>query len=106
MEMKKDNVVNSDNIYKPKDKDGGFPVQMSNAKRRFFEILPGLYVWTLLLLPVIFAIFKLNTALVIYISFLVAYWFFRTVKFVIGDWIGIKRMERDLETDWIAEIKK
>ena len=104
--MKKDNnnIVNPNNIYKPKDKDGGFPAQMSYAKRRFFEMLPGLYVWTLLLLPVIFAIFKLNTALVIYISFLVAYWFFRTVKFVIGDWIGIKRMEEDLKTDWMKEI--
>ncbi len=94
------------NIYKPKDKDGGFPSKMSYAKRRFFEILPGLYVWILLLLPVFFAIFKLNTALVIYISFLVAYWFFRTIKFVVGGWIGIKRMDKEINTDWIGEIEK
>ncbi|MGI5897855.1 MAG: hypothetical protein ACOX6Q_01705 [Candidatus Dojkabacteria bacterium] len=90
----------------PKGKDGGFPSKMSHRKRRIFEMLPGLYVWTLLLLPVVFAIFKLNTCLVIYISFLVAYWFFRTIKFVVGTWIGVKRMEHDVQVDWLEEIEK
>ena len=66
--------------YKPKDRDLGFPSKMSTSKRRFFEILPGFLTWTLLLLPVIFALFKWDTAFVIYIAYLVAYWTFRTFQ--------------------------
>lgn len=92
--------------YKPKDRQEGFPAGMPKWQKRFFEALPGVFVWTLLILPIVFAIFKMNAALVIYISFLVAYWLFRTIKFVIGDYIGIRRMQRDMETDWVKEIEK
>jgi len=105
MKSEKENMEKNKSIYKPKDREGGFPSQMSHAKRRFFEILPGLFVWTLLLLPVVFAIFRWSIPLVIYISFLVMYWFFRTIKFVVGGYIGIRRMNKSVETDWMGEIK-
>jgi hypothetical protein len=96
----------NNNQYKPKDRDGGFPVDMPYWKRRVFESVPGLLIWTFLLLPVIFALLRWNTGLVLYISFLVAYWLYRTVKFVLGDYIGIKRMEEETETDWVSMIKE
>ncbi|MBP6976495.1 hypothetical protein KBB42_02785, partial [Candidatus Dojkabacteria bacterium] len=52
------------NIYKPKDRDGGFPAGMPYYKKRIYEMIPGLFVWVLLLLPLIFAIFKWEEALV------------------------------------------
>lgn len=97
-----DDVKN--NSYKPQDREGGFPADMPRYKRRFFEILPGLFVWTLLLLPVVFALFRWNVALVIYISYLVAYWFYRTIKFVVGGYIGVKRMKESIATDWLKKI--
>ena len=103
--MEKDTTI-VENIYKPKDRDGGFPSGMSYFKKRFYEIIPGLFVWVLLLLPLIFAIFKWEEALVIYIAYLVTYWAYRTVKFVVGGYIGIKRMKRDIATDWMKKIKE
>ncbi len=97
--------IDKEKVYKPKDREGGFPSSMSYAKRRFFEILPGVYVWILLLLPVAFALFKWNTALVIYISFLVSYWFYRGIKFVVGMLIGVSRTARSVKVDWMEKIR-
>ncbi len=94
------------NSYRPKGRDSGFPSDMPKFQRRFFEMVPGIIVWTLLLLPISFAIMKWDVAMVIYISFLVAYWFFRTVKFVIGGYIGIKRMKESINTDWVGKIEE
>lgn len=103
--MKKGNQQKSNSIYKPKDRDSGFPAEMSKIKRRFFEMFPGVFVWTLLLLPVLFAIMKWDVAMVIYISYLVAYWFYRTIKFVIGGYIGVKRMKKSIQIDWVGMTK-
>jgi hypothetical protein len=104
--MAEEENQNTKNIYKPKDRDGGFPSEMPYWKRRFFEILPGLFVWILLLLPVIFALLKWNVAMVVYMSFLVMYWFFRTIKFLLGVYIGVKRMEEEKATDWVGKIEE
>jgi len=94
------------NSYKPKGRDSGFPSDMPKFQRRFFEMIPGIIVWTLLLLPVLFAVLKWDIAMVIYISFLVAYWFFRTMKFVIGGYIGIRRMKESINADWVSKIEE
>jgi hypothetical protein len=104
--MAEEENQNTKNIYKPKDRDGGFPSEMPYWKRRFFEILPGLFVWILLLLPVIFALLRWNVAMVVYMSFLVMYWFFRTIKFLLGVYIGVKRMEEEKATDWVGKIEE
>ena len=101
----KESLNKAKSPYKPKDRDGGFPSSMPYLKRRFFEIVPGLFVWTLLLLPVIFALLQWNIAIVVYMSFLVMYWLFRTFKFVIGCYVGVKRMKEEIETDWVSKIE-
>ncbi len=101
----KESLNKAKSPYKPKDRDGGFPSTMPYLKRRFFEIVPGLFVWTLLLLPVIFALLQWNIAIVVYMSFLVMYWLFRTFKFVIGCYVGVKRMKEEIETDWVSKIE-
>lgn len=95
-----------ENPYKPKDREGGFPSDMPYIQKRFFEIIPGIFTWTLLLLPVIFALLRWEIALVVYISFLVAYWFFRTIKFAIGAYLGVRRMEEEKQIDWVGKITK
>jgi len=100
----KDSFVTS--RYKPKDRDGGFPSSMPRWQRRFFEIMPGLFVWTLLLLPVIFAVLKFDIGMVVYMSFLVMYWLFRTFKLLIGVYIGVRRMEQEKKTDWVGKIEE
>ena len=105
-EIDKKGKLDSKNPYKPKDREGGFPSDMPYIQRRFFETLPGIFTWSLLLLPVIFALLRWNIALVIYISFLVAYWLFRTIKFVVGCYIGIRRMQKEKDTDWVEKIEE
>ncbi|MDD4381885.1 MAG: hypothetical protein PHE21_00890 [Candidatus Dojkabacteria bacterium] len=95
-----------ENKYKPVDRDGGFPKDMPYLKRRIFEIIPGLFVWILLLLPFIFALTRWEEGLAIYVAFLVAYWSIRNLKFTVGVFIGIRRMKRDLATDWMKKIKE
>ena len=92
--------------FRPSDRYLGFPVDLPFWQRRIFEIIPGLLFWLLFLIPFIFAIFKWNTAYVVYMVFLVSYWFFRAIKFNIGIFMGVKRMEESLATDWIKEIEK
>ena len=96
---------NIENKYKPTDRDGGFPKDMPRYQRRIFEMIPGIFTWILLLLPIIFAIFKWEQALVIYIAYLVSYWGYRTIKFVVAGYIGIRRMKKQTSTDWIKKIK-
>lgn len=97
-------VIKYENPYKPKDKEGGFPKGTSHALRRFYEFLPGMFMWLFLLAPFIFAIFRWNQAFAIYIAFLVAYWSLRTIKFVTGIAIGLKRMKKEMATDWVKKI--
>ena len=95
-----------DNPYKPKDKDNGYPKNISYGKIRFFEIIPGLLTWLLLLAPVIFAVFKWDRLFVIYIAYLAAYWSVRTVKFVYGVILGVHRTQEALKIDWVEKIKE
>lgn len=103
--MKKKRNLDSKSPYKPKDRAGGFPSSITYTQRRFFEILPGVFVWLLLLLPIIFALLRWSTPIVVYITFYSVYWFYRTAKFVIASFIGVKRMKSDLKEDWVEKIK-
>ena len=97
-------VIKYENPYKPKDKEGGFPKGTSHALRRFYEFLPGMFMWLFLLAPFIFAIFRWNQGFAIYIALLVAYWSLRTIKFVTGIAIGLRRMKKEIATDWVKKI--
>ena len=92
--------------YRPKDRHEGYPKDLPYWQRRVFEIIPGLALWTFLLLPFIFALLGWKTAFVVYVTFVVAYWFFRAIKFVIGIYIGVQRMEKSLQTDWVKKIEE
>ena len=92
--------------YRPKDRREGYPRDLLYWQRRVFEIIPGLFLWFFLLLPFIFALLGWKTAFVIYVTFVVAYWFFRAIKFVIGVYIGVQRMEKSIAEDWVGKIKK
>lgn len=92
--------------YRPKDRREGYPRDLPYWKRRVFEMIPGVTLWVFLLLPFIFALLRLKTAFVIYLIFVVVYWFFRAIKFVIGVYIGVQRMEKSVAEDWVGKIKK
>ena len=104
-DKKKRENADYDNEFKPKDRKNGFPKDMSYAKRRFFEIIPGFLTWSLLLVPVIFAVFKWDRLFVLYLAYLAAYWTVRTFKFVYGVVAGVGRMKRDIAEDWMGKIQ-
>jgi glycosyltransferase involved in cell wall biosynthesis len=91
--------------YSPDDRSLGYPVGIKKSTRRFWEIFVGAFSWLCLLIPVILAILKLETIFVIYIAFLVAYWFMRTIKFVLGIAVGYRRYQKEIEIDWMHLIR-
>jgi glycosyltransferase involved in cell wall biosynthesis len=99
-------VVRYESPYKPKDRDAGFPKDTPKFLRRIYEIIPGFFTWLLILSPVIFALLKWDQAFAIYVAFLVAYWSLRTVKFMTGMYIGIRRMRKEVVIDWMEKIHK
>ena len=97
-------VVKYCNPYKPQDRDAGFPVETPKPLRRIYEIIPGMLTWMFILSPVIFALLRWDQAFAIYVAFLVAYWLLRTIKFLVGIYIGLRRMRREVNTDWMEKI--
>ena len=91
--------------YKPSDRENGYPKGVSKWKQRIYEMLPGLFMWTLLLLPIIFGLLKWEVAMLIYVSILVAYWCYRLIIFMVGGTIAVKRMDKTLAVDWVDKIK-
>ncbi len=88
---------------KPPDRKDGYPAQTPRWLRRVLEFLPGSMIWFFVLSPLIFALFGWEQVFVFYISYLIIYWVYRGVKFVVGVAVGVKRMERDLRTDFISK---
>jgi hypothetical protein len=99
-------IVDFDNPYSPEDRSQGYPLGVSKAQRRFWEIFTGVLSWFFILIPIILAVFRLEKVFVIYIAFLVAYWFIRTIKFVAGIAIGYKRYQKEVNVDWMKKINK
>jgi glycosyltransferase involved in cell wall biosynthesis len=99
-------VVDLESPYSPEDRCQGYPKDISKKTRRFWEIFVGLLTWICILLPIIFAIFRLETPFIIYVAFLVAYWAVRTIKFVVGIAIGYRRYQEEVHTDWIKKLEK
>jgi glycosyltransferase involved in cell wall biosynthesis len=99
-------VVKFQNPFKPHDRVDGFPTGTPNLLRRILEIVPGFFTWLFILFPVIFALLRWNQAFAIYVAFLVAYWLLRSVKFIAGIAIGLRRVKQETSTDWVEKIKK
>lgn len=90
---------------KPADRVNGYPLHVPRWYTRSMEILPGLSTWGLIFFPFIAGLFGYYQVVVVYVSFLIIYWSYRGIRFVYGIVLGYKRMNRDLETDWMAKIK-
>ena len=91
---------------KPPDRKDGYPLQTPKWLRRVLEFIPGIIIWFFVLSPLIFALFGWEDAFVFYISYLIIYWVYRGIKFVVGVAIGVKRMNRDMETDFLSKIEE
>jgi glycosyltransferase involved in cell wall biosynthesis len=99
-------VIDFDSPYSPDDRSQGYPIDVDKKARRFWEIFVGFFSWFFILVPIILALLRLETIFVIYIAFLVAYWFMRTLKFVIGIAVGYRRFQEEIKVDWMSKIKK
>jgi hypothetical protein len=91
---------------KASDRVDGYPAQTPKWLKRVLEVVPGVLVWFFVLSPIIFALIGLEEIFIFYISFLIIYWVFRGIKFVVGIAIGIRRMRRDLNTDFVSKIRE
>ena len=99
-------VIDFSSPFSPEDRSQGYPVGVDKKTRRFWEIFVGFFTWLFLLIPIVLAILRLETVFVIYIAFLVAYWFMRTIKFVIGLAVGYRRYQEEVNIDWMKRIRK
>jgi hypothetical protein len=70
---------------------------------RFFEMLPGIFVWLTLILMVLLSWLKPYCAAFFIIIFC-AYWLFRTTHFTIHLIAAYSRMKNNLKVDWLGEL--
>ncbi|HOV17444.1 MAG TPA: hypothetical protein PK145_00285 [Candidatus Dojkabacteria bacterium] len=91
---------------KPPDRKDGYPSQTPKWLRRVLEFIPGFVVWFFVLSPLIFAILGWEQIFVFYISYLIIYWVYRGIKFVVGVGIGVNRMKKDMDTDFLSMCKE
>ena len=103
MEMEKRITVDE---LKPPDRKDGYPLQTPMWLRRVLELIPGTVIWFFVLSPLIFALFGWEKVFIFYISYLIIYWVYRGIKFVVGVALGVKRMKRDIETDFVSKCKE
>lgn len=78
------------------------PVGKRTKKYRFFEMLPGVLSWTMLLLPIILSIVDPTSRLAaIFILFFMMSWFYRAVGIAYRTLQGYKRMKRAEVIPWL-----
>jgi len=90
---------------RPPDRVDGYPTYVPRWYTKFFEILPALITWFSLSLPFLFALIGWIEGFIFYLTFLLIYWGVRGFMFMIGIIIAYRRMQEDLETDWMKRIK-
>jgi hypothetical protein len=89
----------------PDDREEAYPLGTPKWKKRFFEVIPGLFTWFFILAPIAVALLGIPQVLVLYIAYLTVYWMFRALGFIYGLWEGNNRMKADMATDWIGKIQ-
>jgi hypothetical protein len=72
---------------------------------RFLESLPGLISWSLILGPLILAIYKPNIVAYFMLAYSV-YWVYNSVKFVMYAFIGHRKMLYVTKQNWLSKLKK
>lgn len=68
--------------------------------QRFFEIVPGFFIWVILLSPV-WAGKAFPYVMVDLLTILAIYWFYRASLNTVGTIIGYERVRRDIKKDWL-----
>lgn len=91
---------------KPKDRKNGYPLNVPRWYIRLFEILPGTITWFFILSPFILTLLGLTELVILHISFLTIYWSYRCIRFLYGLIVGVKKMNRDINTDWVKKINE
>ncbi len=77
--------------------------QDRHAHYRFFEILPGVLSWLLLLAPIILSFINITAAVIFILAYLLVY-FVRSVGFSIDGLKGYRSMRQHLKEDWQALV--
>ncbi len=75
-----------------------------HAHYRFFEILPGLLSWLLLLAPVFLSLINVTFAVIFILAYLLIY-FVRSVGFSVDGLKGYRYMKKHLKEDWSSLLK-
>lgn len=89
---------------RPHDREEGYPKGIKRPVRKLLEIIPGLITWLFLLSPILVAILGVPEILVFYIAFLTIYWLYRGFRFMYGIIFGIRRINKEIATDWMSKI--
>lgn len=77
------------------------PIGKRSAKYRFFEILPGLLSWSILLLPALLTLIDPSSLLAaIFILFFMMSWFYRAVAMAFRTLQGYNRMRASDKAPW------
>ncbi len=90
---------------RPTDRKDGYPPHVPRWYIRILEIIPGTITWFFIISPFLLTLLGLTELLIFHISFLTIYWSYRCVRFLVGLFIGVNRMKRDVNTDWVKKIK-
>ncbi len=71
---------------------------------RTLEILPGLISWIVLTSPVWLTL-RLPSIMAAIIIFVDVYWFYRAIKTAVLGFVGYRRVQKAIATDWISKLK-
>ena len=79
-------------------------INHEKGAKRFFEILPGLFSWNLILFPY-WGIFVIPEAVAYFILLFNAYWFYQAFGIAVTATVSHLRIQAAMVYDWMADIK-
>ncbi|MDX1765940.1 MAG: hypothetical protein R3313_03220 [Candidatus Saccharimonadales bacterium] len=80
------------------------PVGKRSRRYRFFEILPGLTSWLVILLPVVLSFINPTMAAYFVIAFM-SWWLLRAISLAIRVLQGYRKLQRYLAVDWKQKLE-
>lgn len=82
-----------------------FLINHKKTSLRFFEILPGLVSWNLILFPY-WGIFVVPEAIAYFILLFNVYWFYQAFGIAITATVSHMRIQASMNYDWVSDLKK
>lgn len=79
-----------------------FVDKYDSVLQRIFEIIPGLLLWVLLLVPV-WGGYSIPIIVINVLIVLTAYWLYRAIAMFVGLFIGYRIYKKDIKKDWLSE---